>query len=231
MKTRRRFAIVAVTAVAAAGGGAAIAATDDDRGKKTEEAILTDAADRLDVEPGELRSALSEAQQAQIDKAVEDGILSEEDAEHMKERMDDSGPVLGFPAGPPPGGPHGLHGPGPGGPAVFDAIAEELGISVERLHNQLMRGKTMAQVARANGKSLTDVKDAAQAAIEQQIDEDLEADRITEEQAQELRDRLPEMLQHLVRGPRFDRARAHALPLPPPPGLEGPPPRMREFRP
>ena len=220
MKTRRRFAIVAVTAVAAAGGGAAIAATDEDRGTKAEEAILTDAADRLDIEPGELRSALSEAQQAQIDKAVEDGILTEEDAEHMKERMQGSGLVLGFPGG-----------PGRGGPAVFDAIAEELGISVERLHNQLMRGKTMAQVARANGKSLTDVKDAAKAAIEQQIDDDLEADRITEEQAQELRDHLPEMLQHLVRGPRFDRARAHELPLPPPPGLGGPPPMMREFRP
>ena len=229
MKTRRRFAIVAVTAVAAAGGGAAIAATEDDRGKKAEEAVLSDAADRLDVEPGELRSALSEAQQAQIDKAVDDGVLTEEDAEHIKERLEDSGLVLGFPGGPPPGGPHGLHGPGPGGPAVFDAIAEELGISVERLHDQLVRGKSMAQVARANGKSLTDVKDAARAAIEKQIDEDVAADRITEEQADELREHLPQMLQHLVRGPCFDRARTHALPLPPPPGV-GPPPMMREFR-
>ena len=105
MQPRRRFAIVAVTALAAAGGGAAIAATDEDKGKKTEDAIIDDAAERLDVDPSELRSALSDAEVAQIDQAVEDGVISEEDAEHIKEHMQDSGRVLGFPGGPPPAGP------------------------------------------------------------------------------------------------------------------------------
>jgi hypothetical protein len=212
MQPRRRFAIVAVTALAAAGTGAAIAATGDDRGKEAEDAILTDAAEQLDVEPDELRSALSDAELAQIDKAVEDGLLSEEQAEQIKERMQESGRVLGFPGGPPGGphgfdgrdGPHGLVGPGPGGPEVFDAIAEELGIPVERLHRQLMRGKSMSQIARANGKSVADVKAAAKAAIESRLEEEVEEGDLTEEQADEIRDHLPEMLQHLVRGPRFE---------------------------
>jgi hypothetical protein len=179
MQPRRRFAIVAVTALATVGAGAAIAATDDDRAEKAENAILTDAAERLDVEPDELRGALSEAERAQIDKAVEEGLLSEEQAERIKQHMQESGRVLGFPGGPPggphrfgePGGPHGFGGPGPGGSEVLDAIADELGIPVERLRRQLMRGKTMRQIARANGKSLADVKSAARAAIESRLEE------------------------------------------------------------
>jgi hypothetical protein len=231
MQPRRRFAIVAVTALAAAGGGAAIAATEDDRGKNTEDAILDDAANRLDVEPGELRSALSDAELAQIDNAVEDGVISEEDAERIKEHLQDSGRVLGFPGGPPPGGPHGLHGPGGpmGGPEVFDAIADELGIPVERLHRQLMRGKRLAQIARANGKSLADVKDAAKKAIEDEISEAVDAGRLSEEDADRLRDDLPGLLHRLVRGPQFFRGGPGFAPPdgdgPGGPGF-GPPPMM-----
>ena len=77
-----------------------------------------------------------------------------------------------------------------------------------------MRGKSMGQIARANGKSLADVKSAAKAAIESRLDEEVEEGTLTEEQADEIREHLPEMLQHLVRGPRF-----HARPgFGPPPG-------------
>jgi hypothetical protein len=228
----RRWAIVAVTAVGAAGGGAAIAATTDDRAKEAEDAILTDAAERLDVEADELRSALSEAQLAQLDKAVEEGELSEEVAEAIKQRMQASGVVLGFPGG--PGGEvvhrlHGPFGPGPGGPPVFEAIAEELGIPVERLHRQLLSGKSMRQIAEANGTTLAEVKSVAKQALEDEISEGLEDGRLTEEQADRLREDLPAMLERFMRGPRFHR-RGHELPVPPSPGF-GPPPREFELPP
>jgi hypothetical protein len=227
MKSRRRFVIVAASALVAAGGGAAIAATEDDEGKKTESSILSDAAGRLDVQPDDLRSALSEAERAQVDQAVEDRRLTEEQAQHIKEHMQESGRVLGFPGGPGgPGGPHGPGGPGgpdgpggpggPVGPGVFDAIATELGISPEKLRARLMAGKSMAQVARANGKSLTDVKSAAKAAIEKQLAADVEAGRVTDEEADRIRDDLPFILQALVRGPRH-RGRGGPPMGPPPP--------------
>jgi ribosomal protein S13 len=213
----RHLAILGATAVAAVGGGVAVAAIGDD-GKEVENAILDDAANRLDVETDDLRNALSEAQLAQIDKAVEEGKLTEEQAERIKEHMQESGRVLGFPGGPGgPGGPHGFHGP-PGGPAVFEAIAEELGISEEKLHRQLMSGRKMRQIARANGKTLADVKAAAKGAIEKQLAEDVEAGRLTEEQADQIREDIPEMLRHLVRGPRFHGFRGG------PPGMGGPGP-------
>jgi hypothetical protein len=228
----RRFAIVAVTALAAVGAGAAIAATSGDKGKEVEDAILSDAAERLDVEAGALRSALSEAQLAQIDRAVEDGRLTEEQASRVKEHMQRSGRVLGF-----PGGPRGHHGPGgpggPGGPAVFEAIADQLGVPVERLHARLMAGMTLAQVARANGKSIADVKAAAKAAIERQLATDVEDGRLTQEQADEIRADLPEILSRLVKGPRFPGGPGGPPPGgrfggPPPPGGFGGPPPPRE---
>ena len=224
----KRIAILAVTAVGAVGAGAAIAATQDDKGAEAENAILADAAERLDVETDELRTALSEAELAQIDQAVEDGELTEEQAERIKEHMQESGRVLGLHGPGGPGGP-GMHHRvgGPGGPEVFEAIAKELGISVERLHTQLMDGKSMRKIANANGKTLADVKSAARAAIEKRLSEDVEAGRLTEEQADEIRDDLPRILQHLVQGPRFHHRGGPGGPPPGGPGF-GPPPR--EFR-
>lgn len=208
MKSRSFFIACAAT-LAAVGGGVAVAASGD--GKEVEDAILNDAAERLDVGADDLRNALSEAQLAQIDKAVEEGDLTEEQAEMLKEHMQESGRVLGIGPGGPPG-PGGFHGPGefgfggpggPGGPDVFDAIAEELGISAERLHRQLFNGKSMRQIAKANDKTLADVKSAARSAIEECIDNAVEEGDLTEEQADEIRKDVPEIVDQIVSGPRF----------------------------
>lgn len=219
MKPRRRYAIIAVTALAAAGGGAAIAATHDDQGKQAEDAILSDAATRLDVDAGDLHDALSAAEQAQLDQAVKDGKLTQEQADDIKEHMQESGRVLGIPPGPPgPGGPHGPFVGGPLGPEVFDAIAKELGISGDELHSQLESGKTLRQVAKANGKTVADVKSAARTAIEKQLAADVDDGRITKRQAARIRKDMPRILSRLVNGPRHWRRGG-----PPPPPM-GPPP-------
>ena len=204
--TSRRLAIYAASVLAVTGAGVAIAATND-RGKEAEDAILNDAAERLDVEADELRNALSEARLAQIDKAVEDGMLTEEQAEMIKKHLEESGSVLGVPGGPP--GPHPFGGSfdrsferGPGGPPVFEAIAEELGIPVDRLHRQLLSGKSLRKIAAANGKSLAEVKAAAIEASEKDLDKKVEEGDLTEEQADAIRENLPEIIDHLARGPR-----------------------------
>ena len=42
-------------------------------GEKDEQAVLSDAAKRLGVSPGDLESALGKAEDAQLDQAVKDG--------------------------------------------------------------------------------------------------------------------------------------------------------------
>src|SRR5688500_6541719 len=105
MKPRRIAALAVSGALVAGGAGAAIAAVTKDDAKQTEQAILDDAAKRLDVTPEKLRDALSAAQDTQLDQAVKDGDLTQKQADAIKAARKDSGRVLGGP------GLRGLHGP------------------------------------------------------------------------------------------------------------------------
>ena len=142
MESRRRriIAIGAAVALAAAGGGAAYAATS---GTDPRDALLSDAAQRLDVSPGELRSALEGAFGAQLDREVSAGRLTQEQADQIEARIRRFGVPLGGPLGGP--GPMGFHGPhhGPIG-AGLDAAADLLGLTQAQLARRLANGRAPA---------------------------------------------------------------------------------------
>lgn len=157
-RRRRTIAIGAVVALAVAGGGVAYAAATN---TDPRDAVLRDAAQRLNVTPGELRSALEGAFGDQLDQAVKDGRLTQAQADQLKQRIARYGVPLGGPMG--PGGPEG-HGFGPGGPGHrpggLDAAAGYLGLTEAQLARQLSGGRTLAEVASAQGKSVDGLKQA-----------------------------------------------------------------------
>jgi uncharacterized protein (DUF433 family) len=217
----KRTIVIGGLAAALIGGGAAVAASGGDGGK-TEDAILADAAKRLGVTPGQLERALANAEDAQLDQAVEDGRLTQEEADALKKHRRESGRVLGFPGSGPGGhvgGPGlGGHGPGFGGPGdAMQAVAKELGISVSDLFGELRDGKTLAEIAKEHDKSLADLKAAAREATEKNIDEAVEDGRLTEQQADRLREHIPDIVDRLGEGPPGGRGG-----FGPPPG-SGPP--------
>jgi len=173
MITRRLLVATSAAVAVAAGGAAAIAATVKDDRKAAETAVLADAAKRLNVQPSELKDALAKAQDAQIDQAVKDGKLTQAQADEIKKRRAEQGTVLGLGGrGGPHGGGRGFGGPG--GPgfggrgALFgaaDAAAKELGLTREKLFEQLRSGKTLTEIAKAQNKSLADVKAATRASL------------------------------------------------------------------
>jgi hypothetical protein len=72
------------------------------------------------------------------------------------------------------GGPGGLHGPGGlgtgwDGQSVTKATANYLGITQDKLRTQLASGKSLAQVATADGKSVSGLENALVAAITTRI--------------------------------------------------------------
>lgn len=212
MGTRRIAALALSGAIVAGGTGAAIAAVSKNDGRKVEQAILDDAAKRLDVTPEKLRDALAAAHDAQIDEDVKAGRLTERQADALKAARRKSGHVLG-----PLGGP-GLDGRhlGPGGPrlgmrrGLLADIAKAAGTTPQKLVESLRAGTSLADVAKANGRLLADVRNAARAAVKTRLDKAVADGDLTRRQADATLERVDEKLKAIATGKAL-RLRRHGL--------------------
>lgn len=197
----RTIAVGVAAALAVAGGGAALAATQLGDAKEESQKIVTEAAKELGVTPSALSSALAKAMKARVDAAVAAGTLTEEQGAALKEKIESgemplfAGPVMGFRGH---GGGHGFgHHGGFGG---LDEAAEYLGVTEDALHTALESGKSLADVAKAEGKSVDRLVDTLVAASTEKIDAALSAGRITKEQAASLKADLESRITGLVNG-------------------------------
>lgn len=207
----RRITVIALTGALVAGGaGAAIAAISKDDAKKTEQSILDNAAKRLKVTPQALRDALSSAQDDQLDQAVKDGLLTQKQADAIKTQRKKDGRVLGGPFGRP--GPRGFGPGGPGDPGaphhmgghmLFDDLAKALDLTQDKLFEQLRAGKSVADVAKSQGKSLDDVRAAVKAAAKTRADKAVKDGDLTQAQADEMLSHLDDALQNLDKAKPF----------------------------
>lgn len=189
---KRKHLIAAATVIAlGAGGAGAIAATSNDKAAET--AVLSSAAKQLGVSATELRSALSAAENEQLAAQVKAGTITQAQADAIKQHRADEGTVLDV-GGPGDHGGFGHHG-GPGF-ELADA-AKAIGISEDKLMTQLKGGKTLEQVATANGTTLAAVKTAVKQAATDRLDADLKSGDITKAQHDEQLSHLDDMLTHL----------------------------------
>jgi hypothetical protein len=207
MKRSHKIAIGAALALSVIAVGGAVGATQLTP-KQESEAVINDAARELGVEPNELSNALKEALKNRVDDAVEDGRLTEQQGERMKERIDANEVPFPF-----PGfgfhehrGPHFFH-------SKLEAAADYLGMSQSRLFEALEDGKTLAQIARDRDKSVDGLVDALVEDAEQRLDDAVEDGRLAEAEKNEmlagLRERTRDMvngrLRRMIPGPGFHR--------------------------
>jgi hypothetical protein len=205
---RRKMAILigTVAAILVVSTGVAIAggALGSDAEKQ---AFLSDAAKRLDVTPAELQAALQGAFDARIDAAVAAGKITKEQGEAMKQRSKDGGlPHLGGRGHGGFGGP-GHHGGSGHHGTSLGAAATYLGLTQAELRAELASGKTLAQIAEAQGKSVDGLKAKLKGEAKTKLDAAVKAGRITQAQADEMLGRLDDHLDAIVNGTA--RARGH----------------------
>lgn len=200
---RRRIAAIALSgALVAAGTGAAIATVGDDGGKQAEQAVLDDAAKRLNVTPEKLREALAAVRDAQIDEAVEAGRLTQKQADAIKAAREKSGRVLG----PMRGSMRGKRfGPGGGAASgmrhgLLGDIAEALGTTPAELFESLRSGESVADIAKANGTSLARVRSAVETALKTRLDKAVKDGDLTQKQADAVLERAGEKLEAIEAG-------------------------------
>jgi hypothetical protein len=200
-KRSRRMLVVGGAALAVVGGGGAALAAGGNPfgGANDRQAVLNDAAQRLNVKPAELQSALKQAMLDRIDAALKAGRITEQQATELKARVnagDGLGPLFG-------GRGFGFHHGGP--PlAGLDAAATYLGLTPAQLRTQLQSGKTLAQIAKAQGKSTDGLKQAMLADAKTHLDADVKAGKLTQSQADHILSDLSSRLDDLIQnGFRF----------------------------
>jgi ribosomal protein S20 len=202
--TRRRKLVIAagvgslVLLVAGLGAAGAIAASRMLSPSDESKAVIDDAAAQLGIEPSELSDALEQALENRIDEAVEQGRLTEEQAERMKERLESSDYPLLF--GMWPGRGHGFGwGRHFGSFGILEEAAAYLGMTEEELREEL-RDSTLAEIAKDQGKTAAGLVDELVAVQTKRIDDAVDEGKLTDEQADRLKSGLEERTQALVDG-------------------------------
>jgi hypothetical protein len=222
-RTRKALAIGIAALAVIGGGGAAIAASGDSSspGRSFFDAV----ARHLGISSQKLEDATKAAAVDQVDAALKEGRVTQAEADALKQRIEsgDYPPFFGPLFGPRFGPDFDRHGPPP---FFFDeklsSAAEYLGLTEAELRTKLNEGQTLAQIAKAQGKSVEGLKDAMLKATKAKLDQLVEDGRLTQEEADEVYDRFQSHLDDLIEHgmfrfrfhdendgagvPRFDRA-------------------------
>jgi hypothetical protein len=187
----RKALLIAVLALAAIGGaGAAIAAAQDSPSSRAS-SYIEGVAKHLGVSTDELKDAMKAAAVDEVDAALAEGRISEDEAEALKERIESGeappffGPFLGPRFDHFPGRPH-LDGM----PFFFEeklsTAADYLGLTADELEAKLNEGSSLADVAEAEGKSVDGLKQALVDDATERIDQAVEDGKLTEDDASRL---------------------------------------------
>jgi hypothetical protein len=206
MAMRRKVIAGAAAALAVGGAGAGFAATKLVTQSPGEEsrAIVNDAAKNLGVAPSKLSAALKKAFSDRIDAAVAAGRLTEAQGQELKQRLQSGD----FPLFGPPAFGFGFPGPHPFFHGL-DAAATYLGLTESQLRSRIDSGKTLAEIARAQGKSVDGLKAALVKDTKSKLDAAVRARRMSRADEQRVLQGLESRIDDLVNGKLGERFYEH----------------------
>ena len=208
----RRVNLVAggVAALVLAGGGGAIAATELDGPSSADNAIISDAASQLGVSSSALSSALRKAITDEINSEVSAGKLTEEQASALESRLSSGKAPLfgGLLGGFRPrgfGGGLGRGGFGPGGlgggfGGELSTAASYLGLTDAQIKADERGGKTLAEIAVAQGKTADGLVAALVSAQKSKLAGAVSAGKVSTSQEQAIESHLQQQITDLVNG-------------------------------
>jgi hypothetical protein len=171
---------------------------------------LADVAKAQSKDLDGLKSAITDAAKADLDKAVADKKLTQSEADdilaNLKSHIDNlANGTLRFRG---PGGPGRAGGPGHFGRAFgadAGAAAKYLGLSESDLRAKLRGGDSLADVAKAQGKDVSGLQDAIVAAQKADLDKAVADKKLTQSQADDILSGVKAHVADLVNAKPGDR--------------------------
>jgi hypothetical protein len=203
LKSKRTLAVAGALALGVGTTGAIAASKDS---ATSGNGFLARVAGHLGISTQKLEDATKAAAIDQVEADLKAGKITKAQADEMKARIEAGGLPLFF------GGPHRFgdfgHRGGPGGPGGFgfhrgghlSAAADYLGLTVPQLLQKLSAGKSLADVAKAQGKSVDDLKEAMLADAKKHLDQAVKDGMLTQAQATRLLNELESRIDQIVNG-------------------------------
>lgn len=196
LKSKRTLTVAAALAVAVGAGGAIAASKST---TTSGNGFLARVAGHLGISTQKLQDATKAAAIDQVDADLKAGRITQAQADQMKARINAGG--VPFFGGPHRFGDFGHHGPG----GHLSAAAGYLGLTVPQLMQKLSGGKSLADVAKAQDKSVDGLKQAMLADAKTHLDQAVKDGMLTEAQAtpelNELKSRIDAIINGTFRGP------------------------------
>jgi polyhydroxyalkanoate synthesis regulator phasin len=210
-RTRKALAIGVAALAVAGGGGAAIAASGGSSAPGR--SFFDSVARHLGISSQKLEDATKAAAIDQVEAALEDGKITQAEADALEQRIESGdyppffGPFLGPKLGPGFGHFHG------GPPFLFgeklSAAADYLGLSEAELRTKLNSGQTLAAIAAAQGKSVDGLKQTLLDETRSKLDQLVGDGEFTQEEADAMYERFQSHMDDLIQNGMF-RFRFHA---------------------
>jgi AcrR family transcriptional regulator len=168
---------------------------------------IADLAEGQGMTLADVVDALIDPMIERLEQAVEDGRLTQDEADEQIEQMEErllegleTGSWFSM-------GPGGFRGPGGAQPEL---LADALGMTAEEVHEALADGQTIAELAEAQGVALEDLVDALMAPMIERIEQAVEDGRLTQDEADEQIEQMAErLLEGLESGTGFGRGMMH----------------------
>jgi hypothetical protein len=200
-----RTLVIVGAAVAVFVGGVAFADSTTGSGSS----FVDSLARHLGISTEKLQDAAKAAALDQVDQALAAGTITKDQADALKQRINHGhyplsgqGPAFGLAPGPgllaPRRGFGFRFGFGFGLRTYASAAASYLGLSEQELLQKLGAGQSLADVAKAQNKSVSGLEDALSGAAKKQLDQAVADKRLTADQAAKVLDRVKAMLDRLV---------------------------------
>ncbi|MGB9846961.1 MAG: hypothetical protein ACPLRH_05585, partial [Desulfotomaculales bacterium] len=196
MKKKLITALVVVLALAAlVVPGIALAqntATDQAQGKEQLfQTFVEKLAANLGIDAGKLLDAIKQTGLQMVDEAVQQGKLNSDQAEKMKERIQ-QGRFIPF-------GPFGRPEGGPMGGKHLEDMAQILGMSADELKAELQQGKKIEDLAQEKGLTLEQLHQKMVELKIQEIQQAVKDGKISQDKA----DKMIQRLQNAPQGKGF----------------------------
>jgi uncharacterized protein YidB (DUF937 family) len=182
--------IVTGVALAQSGGGT----PEPNQGSTTQDTFLSNVASHLGISVDQLKQAIKDADLDMVDQALQDGKITQDQADQLRQRIEE-GNGFGFRfrlnLGLKVERFESLQ-------SIVNSVASELNLSPSDILDQLKQGKTLAEIADAQGVSRDDLKSTITTSVGEAVDKAVSDGTLTQDRADQIKSWLSDNLDKII---------------------------------